>query len=121
EQGHAILTKPGNRENAEQQLARCSGQTVTFWTGLALINRSRNRRYVAAEPFSVRFRQLTTRQIERYIELDNPLDCAGSFKSEGLGICLFDRFEGRDPNTLVGLPLMMLCDFLAAEGIQLPL
>jgi len=68
----------------------------------------------------VHFRQLRDRQIERYIEVEQPLNCAGSFKSEGLGIVLFKALEGRDPNALVGLPLIMLTDFLAAEGVALP-
>lgn len=116
-----ILTKPLTFENAVAQLSLCSGNTVTFWTGLALVNRNRQTESVVVESFDVHFRKLSHHQIERYVELEQPLDCAGSFKSEGLGICLFERFSGRDPNCLIGLPLMLLCDLLAAEGIQLPL
>lgn len=115
-----ILTKPLTVANAVQQLTLCSGRTVTFWTGLALVNLALNKQIVTLEPFQVQFRQLKRTQIERYIELEQPLDCAGSFKSEGLGICLFERFNGRDPNCLIGLPLMLLCDLLTTEGLPIP-
>ena len=69
----------------------------------------------------MQFRTLRPEQIERYVDAEQPLNCAGSFKSEGLGIVLFKELEGRDPNTLVGLPLILLTEFLAAEGISLPL
>ena len=73
------------------------------------------------EPFVVHFRALSDSVIENYLQQEQPYDCAGSFKSEALGICLFDRFEGRDPNTLIGLPLMALTDMLLAWGLELPL
>ena len=72
------------------------------------------------EPFVVRFRQLTRTQIERYVDREQPYDCAGSFKSEGYGITLFSGLEGRDPNALMGLPLILLVDLLANEGVRLP-
>lgn len=116
-----ILTKPGTAAGAQHQLSMCSGRRVSFWTGLALIHPHTGTIQVAAEVFHVHFRQLSAAQINRYIALEQPLDCAGSFKSEGLGICLFERFDGRDPNTLIGLPLMLLCDLLSAQQIHLPL
>ena len=115
-----ILGKPGNRENAIAQLLAASGQTVTFLTGLSLYNRETGRTQTAVEPFVVRFRELTRSQIERYVDRDQPYDCAGSFKSEGYGITLFSGLEGRDPNALMGLPLILLVDLLANEGVRLP-
>jgi len=115
-----ILGKPGNRENAIAQLLAASGQTVTFLTGLSLYNSETGRTQTAVEPFVVRFRELTRSQIERYVDRDQPYDCAGSFKSEGYGITLFSGLEGRDPNALMGLPLILLVDLLANEGVRLP-
>ena len=115
-----ILGKPGNRENAMAQLLAASGQTVTFLTGLSLYNSETGRTQTAVEPFVVRFRQLTRTQIERYVDREQPYDCAGSFKSEGYGITLFSGLEGRDPNALMGLPLILLVDLLANEGVRLP-
>ena len=119
--GDRVLGKPGNREKAIEQLSAASGQRVTFLTGLCLLNTATGRTQVACDPFHVQFRTLRPAQIERYVDAEQPLNCAGSFKSEGLGIVLFKAMEGRDPNTLVGLPLILLTEFLAAEGISLPL
>ncbi|MCG8391499.1 MAG: Maf family nucleotide pyrophosphatase [Pseudomonadales bacterium] len=119
--GDRILGKPGTREKAIEQLSAASGQRVTFLTGLCLLNTRTGRSQVACDPFHVQFRTLRQAQIERYVDIEQPLNCAGSFKSEGLGIVLFKALEGRDPNTLVGLPLVVLTEFLAAEGIRLPL
>jgi len=119
--GDQILGKPGTREKAIEQLSAASGQRVTFLTGLCLLNTTSGRTQVACDPFHVQFRTLRPEQIERYVDAEQPLNCAGSFKSEGLGIVLFKELEGRDPNTLVGLPLILLTEFLAAEGISLPL
>ncbi|HCE39848.1 MAG: septum formation inhibitor Maf [Alcanivorax sp.] len=115
-----VLGKPGDRDTAVAQLRRASGRTVTFLTGLCLLNAETGRPQSACERFTVHFRHLRDTQIERYIEVEQPLNCAGSFKSEGLGIVLFKSLEGRDPNALVGLPLILLTDFLAAEGVALP-
>jgi septum formation protein len=115
-----ILGKPGSRENAIAQLLAASAQTVTFLTGLSLYNSETGRTQTAVEPFVVRFRQLTRTQIERYVDREQPYDCAGSFKSEGYGITLFSGLEGRDPNALMGLPLILLVDLLANEGVRLP-
>jgi septum formation protein len=117
----SILGKPGHRANAIAQLARLSGRTVTFHTGLCLLNSATGHCQLEVEPFQVRFRTLTDAQIERYVDQEEPFDCAGSFKSEGLGIVLFEAMEGRDPNSLVGLPLILLTDMLAREGVRLPL
>ncbi|WP_300523367.1 nucleoside triphosphate pyrophosphatase [Alcanivorax sp.] len=119
--GDQVLGKPGSREKAIEQLSAASGQRVTFLTGLCLLNTATGRTQVACDPFHVQFRTLRPEQIERYVDAEQPLNCAGSFKSEGLGIVLFKALEGRDPNALVGLPLILLTEFLAAEGMSLPL
>jgi MAF protein len=115
-----ILGKPGNRENAIAQLERASGRTVSFHTGLCLLNSRSGVEQVVCEPFTVHFRKLDREQIERYVDKEEPFGCAGSFKSEGLGITLFRRLEGEDPNALIGLPLIRLVDMLAQEGVMLP-
>ncbi len=115
-----ILGKPGNRENARRQLRDASGRRVSFYTGLCLLNTASGRKQLVCEPFHVQFRRLTEAQIERYLEREQPFNCAGSFKSEGLGITLFERLEGDDPNALIGLPLIRLVEMLGAEGIELP-
>ncbi|MBK1633742.1 septum formation inhibitor Maf [Thiohalocapsa halophila] len=114
----AILGKPGTRERAIEQLTRASGRTVVFRTGLCLLRTADARVQTACELFKVHFRTLTKAQIEAYIDREQPLGCAGSFKSEGLGITLFERLEGDDPNALIGLPLIRLVDMLAAAGVE---
>ncbi|MDO6497248.1 Maf family protein [Photobacterium sanguinicancri] len=114
-----IIGKPHTIENACRQLANASGQVVTFYTGLCLFNAQTGLSDVICEPFHVHFRDLTTQEIQRYVEREQPLYCAGSFMCEGLGIVLFDRLEGRDPNTLVGLPLIALREMLEKQGIQI--
>jgi len=118
--GSQILGKPGNRENAIKQLAMASGNKVTFFTGLCLLNSASGNSQVICEPFTVYFRKLSLQQIERYLDAEEPYNCAGSFKSEGLGIALFSRLEGDDPNSLIGLPLIRLMSFLEKEGICIP-
>lgn len=113
-----ILGKPGGRERALAQLGRCSGKVVVFLTGLSLFNTATGRVQVTCEPFRVHFRALNSRQIAYYVDQERPFDCAGSFKSEGMGIALFERLEGDDPNALVGLPLIRLIAMLAAEGLE---
>ena len=115
-----ILGKPGDRETAIRQLTAATGRTVTFHTGLCLLNTATGREQSAVEPFEVQFRPLSTAQIERYVDREQPYNCAGSFKSEGLGITLFSALHGRDPNTLIGLPLILLVEMLEREGISLP-
>ncbi len=113
-----VLGKPHTIENAIKQLSQASGQQVKFLTGLCVFNSQSQQQVSLVEPFSVHFRHLTQPQIERYIEQEMPLDCAGSFKSEGLGIRLFSALEGRDPNSLIGLPLIALVDLLEQQGIE---
>ena len=115
-----IMGKPLNHEKAKQQLARASGKKVTFFTGLCLYNSSTRNTQVRCVPFHVYFRQLTDEQIENYLQSDKPYNCAGSFKSEGLGISLFEKLDGEDPNTLIGLPLIELIRLLANEGVNIP-
>lgn len=115
-----ILGKPGSRDGAIAQLSSASGRSVVFHTGLCLLNSATGRCQVAVEPFTVHFRQLNREQICRYIDSEEPFNCAGSFKSEGYGITLFSALEGRDPNALIGLPLIRLVAMLAQEGIELP-
>lgn len=110
-----ITGKPHTEENARLQLKKASGNVVTFYTGLALYNSANGQLQTECEPFDVHFRHLSEQEINVYIRKESPLNCAGSFKSEGLGIALFDRLEGRDPNTLVGLPLIALSKMLRRE------
>lgn len=112
-----ILGKPGNHENAIAQLERASGKTVTFLTGLALVNAASGAIQAEVVPFKVVFRPLSHSQIVNYLHAEQPYNCAGSFKSEGLGIALFERLEGDDPNTLIGLPLIRLIRMLEKEGL----
>ncbi len=115
-----ILGKPGNRENAIKQLQMAAGKKVVFYTGLCLFNSRTGNTQVLCELFSVHFRPLSTQQIERYLDAEEPYNCAGSFKSEGLGISLFSRLDGDDPNSLIGLPLIRLISFLEQEGVHIP-
>lgn len=116
--GNRITGKPHSKTNAVQQLRAASGKCVSFFTGLALFNSARQRMQHIVEPFEVHFRTLTDDEINGYLEQEQPWNCAGSFKSEGLGIALFDRLSGRDPNTLIGLPLIALTEMLKKEGIN---
>lgn len=113
-----ITGKPLTEEKARQQLAKASGNIVTFYTGLALYNSASGHLQTEVEPFDVHFRHLSEAEIDDYVRKEHPLHCAGSFKSEGLGIALFERLEGRDPNTLIGLPLIALCQMLRREGFN---
>lgn len=113
-----IIGKPLNRDNAIKQLSQASGKAITFYTGLALYNAQTGEMNAQVEPFTVHFRHLTASQISAYVDKEQPFYCAGSFKSEGLGIALFSRLEGRDPNTLVGLPLILLTEMLLSQGID---
>lgn len=117
--GH-ILGKPGTRARAIEQLRAASGRTVQFLTGLCLFNSTEQRQQVEVVPYRVTFRILDDARIARYVDREQPLNCAGSFKSEGLGIALFASMEGSDPTALIGLPLITLVSMLAREGIELP-
>jgi len=114
------VSKPGSHREAFRQLRASSGQTLTFSTALCLLNSASGQHQLIVEPYSVTFRALDDAQIERYLTHEKPYDCAGSFKSEGFGISLIHRMQGDDPNSLIGLPLIRLCDMLANEGIHLP-
>ena len=111
-----IIGKPHTHENAVKQLQNASGKTVTFYTGLCLYNSSTNKYQSDVVPFNVVFRTLSQQQIENYLRKEEPYNCAGSFKSEALGIVLFKKLEGEDPNTLMGLPLIRLVTMLEKES-----
>lgn len=113
-----IIGKPHSFDNAFRQLSGASGKIVTFYTGLCLLNNANNSYQVINECFNVHFRELTDAMITNYLKHEQPYNCAGSFKSEGLGIALFSRLEGKDPNTLIGLPLISLIEMLGNEGIE---
>jgi len=114
-----ILGKPGNHEKAVQQLQQAAGKRVVFQTGLALVNAATGHVQSEVVPFTVVFRPLGAQQIENYLQREQPYNCAGSFKSEGLGIALFEKLEGDDPNTLMGLPLIRLIRMLEKEGLTI--
>lgn len=113
-----ILGKPGDHARAMEQLKSAAGKRVTFLTGLCLFNSGTGNCQVVVEPFSVVFRRLSEQQIDHYLRRERPYNCAGSFKSEGLGIALFERLEGDDPNALIGLPLIRLIAMLEREGVE---
>ena len=112
-----IIGKPGDHPRAVAQLQRASGRVVIFYTGLCLLDCASGYCQVAVEPFRVVFRTLTAEMIENYLRREQPYHCAGSFKSEGLGIALFERLEGDDPTSLIGLPLIRLTRMLEAIGV----
>jgi len=114
----AHVGKPGTPERARAQLSSLSGRTVVFHTGVALLDTATGA--CAVERVDVRstLRQLSAREIDAYLEREAPLDCAGSVKSEGLGIALFERIESDDPSALVGLPLIATCRLLSRAGVD---
>ncbi|MBW2939212.1 Maf family protein [Zhongshania aquimaris] len=114
-----ILGKPGNAGRAKQQLEHCSGQEVIFHTGLCVFNTATNTMHRHTEKVLVHFRHLSDREIDSYIKKEPAFDCAGSFKMEGLGISLFSSIRSDDPNSLIGLPLIKLCEFLRLEGLAI--
>ncbi|RGP56708.1 Maf family protein [Pseudomonas abyssi] len=114
------VSKPLDHAGAVDQLTRSSGRTLTFSTALYLYNSASKQGQGIVEPYHVTFRSLSSGEIERYLRTEQPYDCAGSFKSEGLGITLIERMQGDDPNSLIGLPLIRLRAMLAKEGVQLP-
>ena len=111
-----ILGKPHTHENAVTQLKKLSGKTTRFLTGLALVNANTGHIQAEAVPFDVVFRELSDNMIENYLKAETPYNCAGSFKSEALGIVLFEKLIGDDPNTLIGLPLIRLVRMLENES-----
>ena len=118
--GSERFGKPGTRENAIAQLRLMQGREVIFHTGLCLLNSATNRAQVCCIDTQVGFRRLTEVEIESYLNQEDALNCAGSAKSEGLGISLLSYLRGDDPNALVGLPLIALCAMLRAEGVAVP-
>lgn len=114
------LGKPGTHERASAQLQRMSGETVVFQTAVAVVCAATGFEQVDLAPVEVRFRTLTGDEIERYLRIEQPYDCAGSAKSEGLGISLLDAIHSDDPTALVGLPLIRTCRMLRAAGLTLP-
>jgi septum formation protein len=113
-----VLGKPGDHARAVAQLKTLSGRRVTFQTGLCLLNSATGHAEIEVDTFHVVFRVLDEAMIERYLRREQPYHCAGSFKSEGLGIALFDRLQGDDPNALIGLPLIRLTRMLENAGVQ---
>lgn len=116
--GDQIIGKPHTYERAFTQLRNASGNQLVFKTGLCLLNASTGQAHLRVEEFKVEFRELSDDQIHNYLVYEQPYDCAGSFKCEGLGIALFSKLSGDDPNTLIGLPLIRLVDMLKAEGVD---
>jgi septum formation protein len=114
------LGKPGTHERAVEQLQRMRGQTVVFQTALAVVCLDSGFEAADLAPVRVRFRDLDDGEIERYLRTEQPYDCAGSAKSEGLGIALLERIDSDDPTALVGLPLIRTCRLLRAAGVHLP-
>lgn len=114
------LDKPGSVERACAQLAACSGRVVTFHTALCLLDTRDNHRRLHVDRTTVHFRELDGAEIARYVDREQPLDCAGSFKCEGLGISLFVRIDSHDPTALIGLPLIALAQLLREAGFALP-
>jgi len=118
--GTRILGKPGTHAVAMEQLGAMSGHTVIFHTALCLLNAATGMARTASVPTIVRFRKLEAAQIERYLLLDRPYDCAGSAKIESLGISLVESVESDDPSALIGLPLIALVGMLRQEGVSIP-
>ena len=118
--GETVLTKPGNAQKAMEQLQMARGRTVIFSTGLALWIPRRAACDSAVVEYKVHFREYTDDEISRYLQIERPFDCAGSFKAEALGIVLFDAIDSTDPTGIQGLPLIWLSDCLNRRGIELP-
>ncbi len=113
-----IVGKPGNHAAAVAQLRAASGGRVVLFTGLALVDAASGRAQVEVIPFATVFRRLSDEDIENYLRKEQPYNCAGSLRSEGLGIALLERFEGDDPTALIGLPLIRLVRMLENEGVR---
>ncbi|MDP7593436.1 MAG: nucleoside triphosphate pyrophosphatase [Litorilituus sp.] len=113
-----ILGKPHTFENGIAQLTKFSNKSVVFYTGLCVFDSKANTSKSLVVPFTVHFNELCQQDIVSYLKAEQPYNCAGSFKSEGLGICLFKKLEGDDPNTLIGLPLIKLVSLLKYHGLN---
>ncbi len=118
--GGELLHKPGSKTNAIEQLKRMRGQAVIFHTAVAVVDARSGNHHQAVDITTATMRALRDDEIERYLEADQPLDCAGSFKVESLGISLFDSVNTDDPTALVGLPLIKLCRMLRQCGLSVP-
>ena len=118
--GTEQIGKPHTFENAKKQLQAASGRGMVFHTALCVYNSKSGNMQTRVVPIAIQFRTLSDDVIERYLAAEQPYNCAGSAKSEGLGIALIARFEGEDPNALVGLPLIALVDMLHQEGVEIP-
>jgi len=117
--GDEVVGKPHTHERAVEQLRSASGKQITLYTGLALLNSATGKIQSEVIPFTVHFKTLSERVIESYLRKEEPYNCAGSVKSEGLGIALMERFDGEDPNALIGLPLIRLVAMLENEQYAL--
>ena len=115
-----ILGKPGNQDNARRQLQEMSGRSVQFLTAVCLLNTASGKKQLSCVQDSVYFRPLSAQQIERYLDREQPYQCAGSFKSEALGITLIKKIASSDPTALIGLPLITLTGMLQNEGYNIP-
>lgn len=118
--GERMLGKPGSRDQAFEQLKAQSGQKMTFYTGICVVDSATNRHFSDIDVCKVYFKNLSVQEIHRYLDADQPWDCAGSFKSEAYGITLLDKIEGEDPNALIGLPLIKLIRLLDQFGWRIP-
>ena len=118
--GNVLLGKPRGFARAKQQLLSVQGKAVTFYTSVCLLNTETSKLQIDALPIHVHFRQLSELEIERYLAIEKPYDCAGSFKSESLGISLLTGIDCDDPTALIGLPLIRLCEMLRSENVELP-
>lgn len=112
------IGKPGNHDNAVKQLAMLSGKEVIFHSAICLYNSANQHMQSTIAPYYVKFKPLSPRQIETYLRLEQPYDCAGSAKSEGMGIALLEYMRGDDPNALIGLPVIVLVDMLMQAGVD---
>ncbi len=115
---HRVLGKPGNAEKAIEQLIEMQGRKHTFYTGLAVYDSASGESLAEFETFTVSMRALTEQQVKHYVAKENPVDCAGSFKIEGLGIALMEKMSGNDYTSLIGLPLILLVDMLSQFGVE---
>ena len=118
--GARVLGKPGDRARAAEQLALSSGQVMVFQTAVCLFSSVTGQVATRLVPFDVELRRLSRVDIERYLDREQPFGCAGSLRSEGLGVTLCQRMSGDDPTALLGLPLIALCELLRDHGLALP-
>lgn len=116
--GKKILGKPGSHANAVRQLTMVSGKSVRFLTAVCVRASHTGKILTRVVPCEVQFRDLQSREIEKYLKIDKPYDCAGSAKVEALGIALIKRIKGDDPNALIGLPMIALVDLLSKHGLK---